>query len=333
MDIVDNPVMSDWRAAGIEDDIRPRMFELAKCHRPFALATIAVAEGGPRPVGSQMLITEHESWGFLSGGCIESDVERQSREVLRDGRPRQLVYGKDSPFVDIRLPCGGRLEVLIERIAPNDAALRELERLTSSRRAAVWRSDGMARSCIAAGRDRQLGNSPVNVLFSPNQRLMVVGTDPTALAIARLGSTMAWETTLLVPFGTDASPPFGIASDRRPLHQSLAADRLDRWTAVAVATHDLDADEAALALALRSETSFVGVLGSRRKMHERMRRLAALGLTNSQLERLHSPIGLEIGAKSPAEIAVSVIGQIIHTRAQEAAAVEGIFDAKARDAA
>src|SRR3546814_15588089 len=66
------------------------------------------ADGGPRPVGAQMVVTETDSWGFLSGGCIESDVARNGREVIRDGRVRTLVYGKGSPFIDIRLPCGDR---------------------------------------------------------------------------------------------------------------------------------------------------------------------------------------------------------------------------------
>src|SRR3546814_7802967 len=85
------------------------MFAAADEGLSFALATIVAADGEPRPVGAQMVVTEPDSWGFLSGGCIESDVERNGREVIRDARVRTLVYGKGSPFIDIRLPCGGRI--------------------------------------------------------------------------------------------------------------------------------------------------------------------------------------------------------------------------------
>src|SRR3546814_4792955 len=105
------------------------MFAAADEGLSFALATIVAADGGPRPVGAQMVVTETDSWGFLSGGCIESDVARNGREVIRDGRVRTLVYGKGSPFIDIRLPCGGRIEVAIERVGPGD---RKSTRLNSS---------------------------------------------------------------------------------------------------------------------------------------------------------------------------------------------------------
>lgn len=118
---------------GIEDDMRPRMAEAVRAGRAFALATITAADGGPRPMGSQMLVTEADAHGFLSGGCIEADVALHGREVLTTGIARRLVYGRGSPFIDMRLPCGGRLEVLVERIAPDDGALLALFRRRSAR--------------------------------------------------------------------------------------------------------------------------------------------------------------------------------------------------------
>src|SRR3546814_1995694 len=102
--------ISDWSSDVCSSDL---MFAAADEGLSFALATIVAADGGPRPVGAQMVVTETDSWGFLSGGCIESDVARNGREVIRDGRVRTLVYGKGSPFIDITLPCGGRIDVEI----------------------------------------------------------------------------------------------------------------------------------------------------------------------------------------------------------------------------
>lgn len=302
--------MTGWRSNGLEDDVSPRMFQAARRGEAFALATITFADGGPRPEGSQMVVTERDSWGFLSGGCIEEDVARNARLVLHDGQPLRLVYGRGSPFIDIRLPCGGQLEVLIERVLPGDPAVRRLETLTSQRRPALWCSDGLARHCEELLEDTAVPAVAIR-RYEPWPRLIVIGSDAFALALAGLGVTVGWEVRLLAPFGPKGGAPFGVACDRRALAVSLRPEDLDRWTAVAVATHDLEADETALATALASPAGYVGVLGSRRKLGQRQARLAALGLTAAQIGRLRAPIGLDIGAQSPWELGVSVVGEII----------------------
>jgi hypothetical protein len=140
------------------------------CARPWRrdgrrLATIAaLGDGGPRPVGTQMVFAEGVVSGFLSGGCVEGDVAGHARACLADGAPRRLVYGEGSPWPDIRLLCGARIEILVERVAPDDAAAAELFRLMDARRPAVWVSDGARRACAEAveplaGRDRQAARS------------------------------------------------------------------------------------------------------------------------------------------------------------------------------
>jgi xanthine dehydrogenase accessory factor len=309
----------DWREAGLEDDVRPRMFAQSQSGQPFALATIISADGGPRPIGAQMVIVGDASWGFLSGGCIEDDVARNARSVLADGEPRQLVYGWSSPFVDIRLPCGGRLEVLVERVPADDAAVEALENFARERQPATWSSNGRERTCGPADQVGAVAGEIVRKDYAPAQRLLVVGTDPIALALAAMGTAMGWDTTLIAPFGPSAAAPFGVHCDRRPLDQAMSPERLDHWTAVAVAAHDMDLDEAALALALPSRAGYVGVLGSRRKLDERKQRLWAKGLKVADTDRLHAPIGLDIGAQSPWEVAVAIVGEIIAQRARETA--------------
>lgn len=288
------------------------MFAAADKGQPFALATIAAAEGGPRPVGSQMVITENDQWGFLSGGCIEEDVALHGRAVLADGTPRWLLYGRGSPFIDMRLPCGGRLEVLVERIASDDESLTELRALTSSRTPAWWRSDGNRRRCRAADEGVEArSEGEAARLFEPRQRLLVVGTDPFALAMAALGQQLGWETFLAAPPGFDEEPPFGLRCDRRPIATIVEEVGLDRWTAVAVATHEIDRDEEMLVPALISDAHYVGVLGSRKRLPERIARLRGAGLTEQQLGRLKAPIGLDIGARAPWEVGIAVVGEII----------------------
>ena len=306
-----SPKRPDWAIHGLEDDVRPRMFAAADRGEAFALATIVAADGGPRPVGAQMVVTSEESWGFLSGGCIEADVAMHARKAMHDGTPRRLRYGEGSPFIDIRLPCGGWIEVAIERVGPNDEALPALRMLLAARKPAMWLSDGEHRYCIDAEIERPDTAAPIARRYDPVLRLAVVGSDPFALAIAGLGRSLGWDTVLLSPFGPSGPAPFDLACDRRPLSVSLDALAPDRWTAIAVATHDLERDHEALVSALGSRTGYVGVLGSRRKLASRLAALKASGIPDEALGRLHAPIGLPIDAFSPWEVAVAVVGEII----------------------
>lgn len=287
--------------------MRPRMFAAAQAGEAFALATIIAADGGPRPVGAQMVITQHDAWGFLSGGCIEADVALHGREVLSDGEPQTLVYGHGSPFIDMRLPCGGRIDVMVERVAADDPALRALAALTRSRQVAHWESDGRQRRCS----DTAGGNMPLSRRYTPPQRLLVVGSDAFALAIATLGASTGWEVTLIAPFGPETPPPGNLRYDRRSADTAITALAPDAWTAIAVATHDIDADHAALVAALRSSAGYIGVLGAQRRIPERLGRLREEGMDEAAIERLKAPIGLPIHARAPWELAVSVVAEIV----------------------
>jgi xanthine dehydrogenase accessory factor len=144
----DSAAVSDpWPLYGMADDIRPAL-TLALDRGPAVLATIiALGEGGPRPVGTQMVFGQGVTAGFLSGGCIEADVETHARACLADGVARRLVYGQGSPWPDIQLLCGARIEILVERILPDDVAARALLTLMAARRPALWISDGDRRAC------------------------------------------------------------------------------------------------------------------------------------------------------------------------------------------
>lgn len=248
--------------------------------------------------------------GFLSGGCVEGDVAGHARACLADGEPRRLVYGDGSPWPDIRLLCGARIEILLERIAPDDAAAAELFRRMDTRRPAVWVSDGHRRLC---GDAASPWAGAVAVRHEPVWRLAVLGGDPTALAIAQLGAQSGFETTLIRPRGPSAPPPLaGVAYSRAEPQEALAG--LDAWTAVAICGHDMEIDHAALLAALPSPAPYVGLLGARRRLSERLERLKAAGLTDRDMARLRAPIGLDLGGKAPWEVAVATIGEVVAVR-------------------
>ena len=126
---------ADWPLFGWQDDIRPALAAAMAAGRPAVLATLVKVEGSaPRGPGAQMLFDGADACGYFSGDCIEADVARHAAEVLADGQPRRLHYGMGSPWIDIRLRCGGALHLLVERIAPGSAASRDLLDHTQARR-------------------------------------------------------------------------------------------------------------------------------------------------------------------------------------------------------
>jgi len=306
---------SDWPVHGLADDMRPALADALK-YGPAGLATIiSLGDGGPRPVGTQMVFGENSRAGFLSGGCIEADVEDHARACMADGQPRRLVYGEGSPWPDIRLLCGAQIEILVERITPDDTAARDLLALAAARLPATWTSDGRRRACGPADAPPETWPEAFSRRFDPPPRLVVLGGDPTALAVAGLGAQSGFETTLVRPKGPLAPPPLaGVAYRRDEVASALAAIGLDPWTAVAICGHDLDVDHAGLLAALPSPAPYVGLLGARRRLGERLDRLREAGVSEADLRKLRAPIGLDLGGKAPFEVAVAVIGEIMATR-------------------
>lgn len=306
--------LPEWPLFGMTDDVRPAMRRAAAAGEALALATLVVVEGGgPRPVGTQMVFAPGVAAGYFSGGCVESDVADHAFACLADGEPRRLIYGEGSPWPDIRLLCGARIEILVERVPANDPALAELFAAEAERRPVSWVSDGTTRLCGEAV--EPWPEVQVVRAYDPRSRLVVVGSDPTALAIAQLGAQSEFETTLVRPKGPETPPPIaGVAYRRDEPADAFAAIGVDPWTSIAIATHDSETDHAALLAALPSEAGYVGLLGARRRLADRLARLRAEGISEGAIARLYAPIGLDIGGKAPWEVAVAVIGEITAAR-------------------
>jgi xanthine dehydrogenase accessory factor len=313
--------LPDWPLFGFADDVRPALAAARARGDAAALVTLyAVEGGGPRPPGTQMVFAGDEVLGFLSGGCVEGDIAVHAASTLKDGEPRRLIYGEGGPWPDIRLLCGARIELLVEKIAPDDEAIGKLLELRDARWPALYLTDGKMRSCAE-------GTGPLCVVtretFSltrrhdPVPRLIVVGGDPTALAIAALGAQSGMETTLVRPKGPQTPPPLaGVAYRREPAREALGALVIDPWTAIAIATHDLETDHEALMAALPSKAGYVGLLGARVRLKGRLHALRRAGVPAEAIARLHAPIGLPTGGKAPWEVAVSVIAEVMAERSK-----------------
>lgn len=305
--------LPEWPMFGLAEDVRPLLLQAFQAAKPLVLATMTKVEGGgPRPPGTQMVFAEEIVGGYFSGGCVESDVADHAFACLADGEPRTLVYGEGSPWPDIRLLCGARIEIFLEKVEPSDAALADLLAAYDERRPVSWVSDGRRRACAP---EAKAWSGAILQPYAPVQRMVVFGSDPTALAIAALSAQSGMETTLVRPKGPERGPPLaGVAYSRAEPDRALEAIGADPWTAVAVATHDLETDQAALRAALPSRAGYVGLLGARARLPERLARLRAAGVSDADIDRLHAPIGLPIGGKAPWEVAVSVVGQVMSLR-------------------
>jgi xanthine dehydrogenase accessory factor len=305
-----------------------------------ALATVIETWGSaPRQAGSQLAISgEAEMIGSVSGGCVEGAVITEALEALTDRKSRILTFGvsDDSAFA-AGLACGGTIRVLVEPVGDGAEALPEamLARLVEARAApralaVITRTDSWTRDLVAPGEDPAADvrlksdrsgmeeDGRFIAVHNPPLRLIVVGAVHVAQPLLTIARTCGFAPTLIDPrsaFGSAERFPGETILDDWP-DEALATLAPDARTAIVTLTHDPKIDDPAIAFALRSRAFYLGCLGSSRTHAKRVERLTAAGFTPDELARIHAPVGLDIGAKSPAEIAVSIMAEITQTLRQ-----------------
>jgi xanthine dehydrogenase accessory factor len=282
-----------------------------------ALATVvATRRSAPRPVGSKLVVYESgRLLGSVSGGCVESDVAEQAREVIAGGEPRLLTYGiTDDQAWEVGLPCGGEIDVFVQRLEgepPEDGDRARVTVLEGPRAGQQWFADDLE----GPSRVLELDGEKVfaEVPETP-PRLVVVGATDTAEELCRAAGALGWRTVVVDP------RPGLVTRERLPSPDDLVVgwpDTLELGpdSAVVVLTHEERLDVPALTTALASDAFYVGAIGSRRTQEKRRERLLETALTEKQLERLSGPAGLDLGADTPAETAVSILAEILAVRA------------------
>ena len=309
-----------------------------KAGRKVALATVVETWGSaPRRVGAQLVIAEDEEMqGSVSGGCVEGAVMAEALETLEDGQPRLLEYGvSDGDAFAVGLACGGTIRVLVEPVAESALPAGVLDALVSAR--AGRRPIAYVRDLKAgAGRleeppahaerfrmDRsgvEEDGQTLVAIHNPPLRMAVVGAVHIAQALVPMARLAGFDPVVIDPrgaFGSEARFPGETILDDWP-DDALKQYGLDARTALVLLTHDPKLDDPALHLALKSECFYIGALGSRRTHASRVERLSDAGFDEAQIARIHGPVGLNIGAASPAEIAVSILSQVVQVLRQDA---------------
>jgi xanthine dehydrogenase accessory factor len=296
---------------------------------------VATRRSAPRPVGSKLIVSERgELAGSVSGGCVESEVVEEAREVLAGGEPRLLTYGiSDDLALSVGLPCGGEIDVWVSE--PEPELLDQLAEVAQEERRAVFYTDledgterlvhhgdnPVADDVIRTGHSRVVelhGRRLFADVYGPSPRLLVYGAVDTADALAAAARGVGWHTIVADARGRFATRERLPHADEILVawpEETVAQVQPDHATAIVVLTHDDKFDVPMLLGALASDAFYIGALGSRRNQERRRERLLEAGADESAVERIAGPAGLDIGAHTPAETAVSILAEIMAVRA------------------
>lgn len=316
------------------DDIPKVALDWHRAGRGAALATVVETWGSaPRPVGSQLAISgDGQIMGSVSGGCVEGAVVAEAVEALADGRPRLLTFGvSDDTAFAVGLACGGTIRVLVEPVGSvlPGAMLADLVAARAARQAVAYVThpetgggrltagpgDALAGAVARRMRADRSGleeDGTFIAVHNPPLRMIVVGAVHIAQPLVAMARLCGYDPVLIDPrgaFGAEHRFPGERILDGWP-DEAMAALAPDARTAVVTLTHDAKLDDPAIRAALASPAFYVGCLGSPRTHAKRLDRLRAGGVAEDAIARIHAPVGLAIGAKSPAEIAVSILAQI-----------------------
>ena len=296
--------------------------------RGAALATVVETWGSaPRRVGAQMVVSgDGQIEGSVSGGCVEGAVMVEALEALEDGKGRLLEFGvSDGDAFAVGLACGGTIRVLVEPVGSvlQEDVLAELVAARAERRAVAYVCDpetGGGTLVRDGFQERfRMDRSGVEedgrfvAIHNPPLRVAVVGAVHIAQAFLPMARIAGFDPILVDPrsaFGSEARFPGETILEDWP-DEAMEQIGLDARTALVLLTHDPKLDDPALHIALRSDVFYIGALGSKRTHAGRVERLTDAGFSKEEIARIHGPVGLDIGAAGPAEIAVSILSEMI----------------------
>lgn len=291
------------------------------------LVTVVKTYGSsPRPPGA-MLICRADGLmvGSVSGGCIEDDlIEKAQQQQLPVNQAEELIYGANRAEAErFGLPCGGSLQLLVEPVTDSrwvDAVLAAIsqhqliERQLDCQSLTVHCRPGNKQTAVVL-RD----NHYCYFQYGPRWRLLIIGAAQTAVYLAEMASTLDYQVLVCDPRPEirAAWPLADIELLAMMPDDAVLAIQPDAHTAIIALTHDPKLDDMALLEALKSPAFYIGALGSQRTNEHRRQRLAMFDLSAAEIARLHGPVGLNIGSKTPPEIAVAIVAELIQLRRQK----------------
>jgi xanthine dehydrogenase accessory factor len=287
------------------------------------LVTIVETWGSsPRPAGAMLAIRDDGLVaGSVSGGCVEDDlIDKIRNHSLQIERPQVVTYGVTKEEAErFGLPCGGTLQLVLEQVT-DDAALTQLLESVERHELVVRTLDmqtGRVKLKPASREDvLSFDGKTLTGVYGPRWRLLVVGAGQLSRYLAQMAQALDYHVTVCDPREeyADTWDVEGAALDRGMPDDVVVSMNLDSHSAVVAVTHDPKIDDLALMEALKSPAFYVGALGSRLNSEKRRERLVLFDLSHEEINRLHGPVGLRIGSKTPPEIAVAILAEMTAVR-------------------
>jgi xanthine dehydrogenase accessory factor len=291
---------------------------IAEGHRAELITVIKTWGSSPRPVGATLAICDNGTVvGSVSGGCIEDDlIERVRTHGILRTAPEIVSYGITADEAHrFGLPCGGTIELAIEPLSANsriDELLARLEKHELVKRRIDMKTGEVTLSKAAPGAQMQVSEQAFVSIHGPRWRLLIIGAGQLSRFLAQIATAMDYYVTVCDPREEYRA---GWQLEGVELVHAMPDDlvqemQLDHRSAVVALTHDPKLDDLALMEALKSPAFYVGAIGSRLNNSKRRERLLEFDLTQAQIDKLHGPIGLYIGSKTPSEIAISILAEM-----------------------
>jgi xanthine dehydrogenase accessory factor len=290
----------------------------AEGHAVWLVTVLETWGSAPRPPGALLAMRgDGLVAGSVSGGCVEDDLIDRVKKGERVATPSLVAYGvSKEEAARFGLPCGGNLRLVQEPLGDTGWISEVLDR--TERHELVARVVDLATGAVRVESARRgegfaFDGKTMRALYGPRWRMLVIGAGQLSRALAQMALGLDFEVIVCDPreeYHLTWDVPGTAFSTAMP--DDLAIElRLDPHTAVVAVTHDPKLDDLALLEALKSPAFYVGALGSRGKTAKRKERLALFDLSAAEIARLHGPIGLDIGSRTPAEIAVSILAEIV----------------------
>ena len=258
--------------------------------------------------------------GSVSGGCIEDDLIARAQADQLPSKPEWARYGvSQEEAARFGLPCGGTLRLVIEPLLLEDWIDRVVEVTQTQQLIGRWLDLTTGVSTLTNTRPGQLTEvkeEGCHFVYGPHWRLLIIGANQTAQALAQIATMLEFQVIVCDPreeFTADWNMP-GVSLQPGMPDDAVLAIQTDARTAIVAITHDPKLDDMALLEALKSKAFYVGALGSSRNQTKRRQRLLDFDLTEEDIARLHGPVGLQIGSRTPAEIAIAVGAQLVQVR-------------------
>lgn len=286
------------------------------------LATVVQTWGSaPRQAGAMLAVRKDgRVVGSVSGGCIEDDLIARAQGGQLPSKPEWARYGvSQEEAARFGLPCGGTLRLVIEPLKLGDWIDRVVEVTQAQQLVGRWLDLVTGVSTLTDARPGQLTEvkeEGCHFVYGPHWRLLIIGANQTAQALAKIATMLEFQVIVCDPreeFTADWNMP-GVSLQPGMPDDAVLAIQTDARTAIVAITHDPKLDDMALLEALKSKAFYVGALGSSRNQTKRRQRLLDFDLTEDDIARLHGPVGLQIGSRTPAEIAVAVGAQLVQVR-------------------